>query len=160
LHLLLDSGPLGLITNPLRPPQAQECLDWLDALIDTGAKVYVAEIIDYELRREVLRTQMKTGVLTGLDKLDNTVDLLDYLPLTTAAMRRAAALWARARHQAAPPASDDALDVDIIFTAQALELEAAIGEPALIATTNIKHLSLFADARHWRDIKPETPYQA
>ena len=46
---------------------------------------------------------------------------------------------------------DAALDGDMILAAQAQDLTDQ-GHTTLIATTNVKHLALFADARLWRDI--------
>jgi len=119
-----------------------------------GAEVYIPEIIDYELRREMIRLHLKGGPVAGLVELDTALTELNYLPLTTSVMRRAAELWAQARNQGKPPTRDDALDVDMILSAQALELASSLREPTLIATTNVKHLNLFTTARHWRDIKP------
>lgn len=118
MHLLLDSGPLGLITHPKGGPDAVECVDWFARLLQAGATIYVPEIIDYELRRELLRTHLKGGDRAGLTKLDALVTGRSYLPLTTAVMRRAAALWAQARNQGKPAARDEALDADMILSAQ------------------------------------------
>lgn len=152
--LLLDSGPLGLITHPRGVSEAAACVAWFKAMLKQGAKAYIPEIIDYELRRELIRTHLKSGVVTGLAQLDTLATELTYLPLTTATMRRAAELWARARNQGRQPAADEALDIDMILTAQALELASCLGEATTVVTTNPKHLKLFIDARHWRDIQP------
>ena len=53
------------------------------------------EIADYEVRRELLRANKREG----LARLDALVGLLEYLPITTAAMRQAALFWAQARQQ-------------------------------------------------------------
>lgn len=66
-------------------------------------------------------------------------------------MRQAAAFWAQARNMGQPTAHDAALDGDVILAAQAQSLTNQ-GHTTLIATTNVKHLTLFADARLWRDI--------
>lgn len=71
---------------------------------------------------------------------------LRYAPITTAVMRRAAELWAQARARGRPTADPAALDCDVIIAAQA-ELLGAI-----VVTENARHLALFVDARHWRDI--------
>ena len=145
--ILLDAGPLGLITNPNRSPQSLACTHWLQELIVSGARVVVPEISDYEVRRELLRAQK----LKGLARLDELAGLLQYLPLSTAAMRQAAALWARARQQGQPTAGDKALDGDVILAGQAMTLDAS---DVLIATTNIGHLSRFAPSDLWQNIKP------
>jgi hypothetical protein len=50
----------------------------------------VPEIADYEVRRELLRANR----VSGLARLDGLARLLEYLPLTTAAMRQAVVFWA------------------------------------------------------------------
>ena len=102
------------------------------------------QIADYEVRRELLRAG-KTRGLARLDLLKNT---LDYLPLTTAVMLKAAELWAQARNQGTPTADAKALDCDVILAAQALT------ENGIVATENVGHLSLFVEAKDWRDILP------
>lgn len=75
----------------------------------------------------------------------------ELLPVTTAAMRLAAELWARARQQGQPTAADNTIDCDVILAAQALTL----GSPEIvIATTNIGHLSRFVPAELWQKILP------
>jgi len=43
------------------------------------------------------------------------------------------------------------LDADMILVAQARVLDRE-GDEAVIATTNVRHLALFASARVWREI--------
>jgi hypothetical protein len=76
--------------------------------------------------------------------------VLEYLPLTTRAMRQAALFWAQARQQGLPTAEDKAIDGDVILAAQAMTL----GLPdAVVATTNIGHLSRFVPADFWQNIR-------
>ena len=89
--VLLDAGPLGLVTNPKRSPRAIVCAGWLQALVAAGARVIVPEIADYEVRRELLRANK----LRGIGQLDALARLLEYLPITTAAMHQAACFSAR-----------------------------------------------------------------
>ena len=50
--ILLDTGPLGLLTSPPgRKGNAAVCARWLRSLLAAGARVVVPEIADYELRR-------------------------------------------------------------------------------------------------------------
>ena len=65
-------------------------------------------------------------------------------------MLKAAALWATARRDGVKTADDRELDCDVILAAQALSMDEA--ESLVIATTNVRHLSRFADARIWQDI--------
>lgn len=145
--VVLDAGPLGLVTNPKRSPQSLACAQWLQSLVASGTQVILPEISDYEVRRELLRAQK----LKGLERLDALAGLLQYLPLSTAAMRQAALLWAEARQQGQPTAGDKALDGDVILAGQAMTLEAP---DVLIATTNVGHLSRFVPAEIWQNIKP------
>jgi predicted nucleic acid-binding protein len=144
--VLLDAGPLGLVTNPRRSVRSTACSQWLQGLIAAGARVLLPEIADYEVRRELLRANKAKG----LARLDALAGLLEYLPLTTAAMRQAASFWAQARQQGQPTADDKALDGDVILAAQA----ATLGVPdVVIATTNIGHLSRFAPSELWQNVQ-------
>jgi predicted nucleic acid-binding protein len=147
--VLLDAGPLGLVTHP-RVEQNREAALWLRGLLSAGVPVLVPEISDYEVRRELLRA----GRTRGIDRLDRLAGDLGYLPLTTEAMRLAARFWADARKQGQPTASDESLDADVILAAQAAVLNEDTDEGVVVATTNPRHLSRFVDARLWRDIAP------
>lgn len=103
---MLDAGPLGLVTNPKLSPASVECSDWLQTLVGRGTKILLPEIADYEVRRELLRANK----LRGIERLDALGKFLEYLPLTTAAMRQAARFWAQARQQGQPTASDKTID--------------------------------------------------
>jgi len=63
-------------------------------------------------------------------------------------LKKAAELWGLARAQGTPTAPDPALDGDMIICAHALHF-AEGGDDVEIATTNVGHLSLFANARDW-----------
>jgi predicted nucleic acid-binding protein len=88
----------------------------------------------------------------GLERLDALASLLQYLPLSTAAMRQAAVLWAKARQQGKPTAGDKALDGDVILAGQAITLNAS---DVLIATTNVGHLSRFTPSELWQKIRSD-----
>ncbi|WP_366934013.1 nuclease [Nostoc sp. NMS9] len=116
--ILLDSGPLGLVTNPKLSAESLACTQWLQLLVSSGSRVIIPEIADYEVRRELLRANKVKGI-TRLDELNQ---LLEYLPITTAAMRQAAFFWAQARQQGQPTAGDKTIDGDIILVAQAVTI--------------------------------------
>lgn len=146
--VLLDSGPLGLLsTSPGKKGEAAACKQWLWSSLAAGARVVVPEITDYEVRRELLRA----GKVKSVARLDALAATTEYLPLTTAAMRKAAELWARARQKGQPTAGDDTIDVDVILAAQALTLGAGA---VVIATTNVSHLARFVPAELWQNIVP------
>jgi predicted nucleic acid-binding protein len=145
--VLLDSGPLGLLSHPHNSPQPVACRQWAARLQAAGRRVIVPEITDYEVRRELLRANKPLSVVL----LDALAQQLEYLPLTTAARRRAAELWAQARQQGQPTAGDNTIDADMILAAQALTL----GAPAVVvATTNVGHLSRFVPAELWQNVAP------
>ncbi len=144
--VLLDAGPLGLVTNPNSSPLALECVQWLRTLVLAGSRVIVPEIADYEVRRELLRANKPRG-LALLDTLATKAELL---PITTLAMREAARLWALARQQGQPTAGDKTIDADMILAGQALMLGVS---DFVIATTNVGHLSRFVPAELWRNIQ-------
>src|SRR5438128_1952984 len=145
--VLLDSGPLGLVTNPKGSLEADLCNRWLIALLANGVQVKIPEIADYEVRRELLRADK----LNGLKRLDELKNFLDYVPLTTQTMLKAAEFWAQVRKQGKPTADDKALDGDVILAAQASLITNA-GHGAIIATTNVGHLSRFVNAKEWKSI--------
>jgi len=147
--VLLDTGPLGLLTHPRRV-RREEPFRWLVGLRRANVRVAAPEIADYELRRELVRA----GQADGVGRLDALEEQLVYLPITTSVMRRAANLWADARNRGKPTAPDPALDGDVILAAQALVLEEELGEGVFVATTNPEHISRYVAAGDWRDVGP------
>lgn len=145
--ILLDTGPLGMVTNPKANSICQDCKRWLSGLEALGDRVALPEISDYELRRELLRA----GKQQGIRQLDQLKETIAYLPITTEVMTKAAELWAEARNQGYPIASSDALDGDVILAAQAVILRSQ-GYDAIIATTNVGHLNRFTIAKTWQEI--------
>ena len=143
--VFLDAGLIGLVTNPKLSPESTLCTRWLQALIISDSRVIIPEIADYEVRRELLRANK----VKGIARLDELANSLEYLPITTAAMRQAAMFWAQARQQGQPTAGDKTIDSDMILAAQATTLDVV---DVVIATTNVGHLSRFAPADLWRNI--------
>jgi predicted nucleic acid-binding protein len=123
LIILLDAGPLSMITNP------------------------IPEIADYEVRRELLRAPNNEAI----GRLEALKGLLSYAPITTQVMLKAAEFWASARNTGRQSAVDALLDADMILAAQAKVL-GGDGDEAMIATTNVRHLASFAHPRIWREI--------
>jgi predicted nucleic acid-binding protein len=122
--------------------------DMVRSLLLKGYKVKLPEIADYEVRRELLRANK----LTGVQRIDDWKERLEYLPITTPVILKAAQLWAESRQAGIPTADPKELDGDVILAAQGL-LVGEDGEDVVIATTNVGHLSRFVDAREWRDIE-------
>jgi len=115
-------------------------------LLNSGVEVIIPEIADYEVRRSFLLSELKKSLV----RLNEFKQILTYLPITTKIMLKAAELWAEARKLGKPTADVHALDGDVILTAEALQVQ------AVIATENVGHLSLFANARYWKEISIES----
>ncbi len=147
--IILDAGPLGIISNPKATPENQMARALLNQWLSRGAAVVVPQIADYEVRRELLRA----GKSTGIARLDALRAKLTFWPITPEAIERAAHLWAWARRQGHPATSNAALDADMILIAQAEETAQARDAPIVIATGNVRHLTPFANVRQWQDVR-------
>ncbi len=142
MNLLLDTGILGQLCHPATQTN-RPVMDWVDAIleVDSNDRIFLPEVCDYEIRRELLRLCRKAPKYrASINRLDELCDLLEYLPLDTATMRKASEFWADVRVQGRPTAPDAALDGDVILAAQA----SLVG--GTVVTTNRKHLSLFVPA--------------
>jgi len=139
--VMLDTGPLGKLAHPRPHPEISA---WFKGLLKANITIIIPEIADYEVRRSLLLAELEKSVI----RLNQLKYVLTYQPLTTEIMLKAAELWASARKQGKPTADPNALDGDVILAAQALQVG------AVIATENVGHLSLFVDAKHWREILP------
>lgn len=140
--IMLDSGPLGQLAHHHSAP---EITAWHRSLLAAKRTLIVPEISDYEVRRNLILhdRQKSLGILDGFK------DSLVYQPITTAAMLRAAELWADARRRGRSTADPKELDGDVILAAMALEAG------AIVATENVGHLSRYVTAKHWRHILPK-----
>lgn len=146
--ILLDTGPLGLVSNPNASSNSIACNFWAQGKITAGVRVLVPEICDYEVRRELLRAGKQLGVAS----LDMVKVNFGYLPISTQVMLKAAEFWAHARRIGKPTAHNLRLDADVILAAQAAIL-IADGHDVMVATDNVSHLSIFVPAARWQDIK-------
>jgi predicted nucleic acid-binding protein len=147
--VLLDAGPTGDASNVPSNPAGVRCRRWLRGLIVGGTEVVVPAIADYEVRRELVRA----GMAGSVARLDQLRGLYTFLPLTDAALLRAAEFWAFVRNRGQQTAHDQALDGDAILAAQA-SLCGSPDDEVIIATTNVGHLARFPgiDARQWDTI--------
>src|SRR5262245_26359665 len=110
LAVVLDAGPLGLLCHRTGVAAADQCKKWFRDHVSRGTSFYITEVTDYEVRRELLR--LKKSVSVGrLDALHRTA-ADTYLPIHTAAIRKAAELWATARQTGHPTADPRELDAD------------------------------------------------
>ncbi len=145
--LLLDSGVIGRLCHNARSVSQPARALMHDLLSRPEFRLFLPEIIDYEVRRKLLHlASVGRASRRSLDHLDGLSRLLIYLPLDTATMRRAAELWADARALGLPTAADAALDIDVILAVQALSVGGTV------VTTNTRHLSRFVTAKTWEEL--------
>jgi hypothetical protein len=111
-------------------------------------------ICDYEVRRGIMVAIGKGASSDGLKELDFLPNFIDYLPVVQKVSEQASKFWAEARLQGTPTADNKILDADMLIVAHCHFLQKENpGQYVVIATTNTKHLSLFAEAQHWQNIK-------
>jgi predicted nucleic acid-binding protein len=146
--IVLDTGVLGMLVHPAESGEPRECKTWLKRIVLRGASVYVPEIADYELRRELLRIKSSESI----KRLDELKSRLRYVPITTEAMLKAAEFWATVRSAGKPTADEKALDADAILAAQSTLVPESGDAKVVVATTNVGHLSRFVEARSWLEI--------
>ena len=96
---------------------------------------------------------IRSRKMTSIAELNEFQKDYIYLPLTTAAMLKAAELWALTRQKGQPTAHDENIDVDVILAAQALT-SGILPANIIVATINVRHISRFVAAELWTNIKP------
>ena len=140
--VLLDAGPLGMVSHPRA---SVAIVEWLARLVAAGIPVMIPEIADYEVRRELLRAGRRRGV----ERLDQLRMGLGFVPITSDAMLCAAAFWADARRRGRATAGDQSLDADVILAGQAATLGPG---QVVVASSNPRHIARFVPAQRWQDI--------
>jgi predicted nucleic acid-binding protein len=158
MYVLLDSSVLGVLTSPLKnlstakANEIERCTNWFYGLLAKGINVCTSEISDYEVRRELIR--IKSDGLSILDDFRKQ-ELIEFLPVTSEVLQKAAELWAEIRNKHISTADDKNIDADIIISAQwYLLTQDYPGQAIYLATKNIKHLRLIAEdyAQEWQNI--------
>lgn len=151
--VFIDSGVLGKLCNPNRTEETIAVNNWLFSLLSKGVFVVSSCVCDYEVRRSLILESLRKHNINSLEDLDEIKKLVIFLPLSNEVTMEAAKLWAEARIQGTPTADDKSLDADVIICAQYKLLEREYsGRYIVIATTNVKHLERFAEAKEWRKI--------
>lgn len=152
--VLIDSGVLGKLCNPNSSPEVEAARERLYTLLAKGVYIVSSQICDYEVRRSLILNSLRGFSSEGIDNLNKLSEFIDFLPLNNTVLLKASKLWAEARIQGIPTADDKSLDADIIICAQYKVLEQEYpGRYIVIATTNIKHLSRFTEAKEWQEIE-------
>lgn len=135
--LALDSNVLGYLCHPRAHADVKA---WFGRAV-TAHAMYLPELADYELRRKLMHIESR-----GLIVLDELPEAITYLPIDTAMMRDAAALWAELRRRGLAVAGDRTLSGDVILAAQAR----AVG--ATVVTENVKDIARMVPAVRWQDV--------
>lgn len=150
--IVLDTFPASSVAKrPGKTPTLSDrCRQWVEDCEAAGHTVLVPAISYYEAVREL---EMREAHAQAARLRAFCLTPERFIPLTTAHLEMAARLWGEARRGGMPTASDDALDGDVILTAQALSLGLSPSD-YIIATTNTTHLSRFAHAGDWTSITP------
>jgi predicted nucleic acid-binding protein len=148
--VLLDAGPLGLLSVAGEHGLGGECRRWLEDLDANDAEVLVPDLALYEARRELRRL----GATAKLARLEMVLQGIDQTPVTTEAWRLAEDFWALARRARMPTAGPESLDADAILAAVAATIGGE-GDEVVIATTNPRHFGRFPGilAREWRQVR-------
>lgn len=147
--IILDSGIISTLCKQLNIPEVVECQKWFQRLNARGAYFTASELCDYEVRRELIRRYK----LDEVQKLDELRKEIDFLPLTHEVILKASKLWAKARENHKPTSNLKNIDIDMFISAQwEILKEDCPGQHVIIATTNTKHLKLFAEAEEWENI--------
>jgi hypothetical protein len=157
LIIFLDTNTLDFLCNPNDLPESTQCKKWFQTYYSRGVSFYTSDICDYEIRRGLHANSIRNNKISnGLPFLDNLrVDgYIVFLSVTQTVLDSAAMLWAKS--SAASKSNKDVknIDVDIIISAhyQILQ-EEYLGQRVVVATTNIKDLSIYCEAANWQDIK-------
>ncbi len=143
MNYVLDTGPLGLLAHE-RLAHNEPIQTWMTEEVAGGAKFFISEAADYEVRRELTRL-IEAGKLpsTRLQRLDRLARMYTFLTVSTKMWKRAAIFWAEARSKGKPTAPDHALDIDVLIAAQAREINATV------VTSNAAHIGRWVPVKPW-----------
>jgi hypothetical protein len=155
--VFIDSNTLGLISNPHTNwadkkynPDAENCQRWFANLLRRSVRFVTSDICNYEIHRGLVSSVKSGKDAPGLE----TNEDLEFLPVTSDVLELAANLWAEASSLGRQTSDPKNIDVDMIISAQYQMLcDDYPGQRVIVATTNLKHLSIFCEAANWQDIK-------
>lgn len=153
--VILDSKPLGEICNSLNQAKTRPLIQFLR---ERKIALRVAEITDYELRRE-LNLQKLTKGINNLNKFRQRQEII---PLDSESLLVATDLWAELRREAQPTADNKNIDCDVIMVAQALSLAKQF-EQIIMLTIDVKDLVRFkkfgVEVWDWKQALSDCKYQ-
>ena len=133
--VVLDSLPLAELC---RRKIKNEVGNLLLFLRNKKIALRVAEITEYELRRELLRAERYRSD-NRLNKFYLTERII---PIDRLALIKASEIWAEVRNSGMPTASNERIDIDTIMVAQSLTLKKDF-EEVIILTGDPEDISRF-----------------
>ncbi len=146
--VVLDTGVVGLITNPTRNAGADACRAWLKRLLAANVFVGLPDVVDYELRRELVLNDA-VNALQALDALRSAIEVL---PVAPDVLARAASMWATLRRTGLSTADRHALDIDVIVAASTIVAAEALSLDPVVVTANAKHIGRMVRALSWDNL--------
>lgn len=155
--VFLDTNTLDFLCNPNDLPESIKCKEWFYTYYSRGVNFCTSDICDYEIRRGLIANSIRNNKISeGLSFLDDLrIDgYIVFSPVTKEVLEVAAELWARS--SVASKSNKDAknIDVDIIISAHyQLLSDNQPGQRVVVATTNVKDLSIYCEAANWQDIR-------
>jgi hypothetical protein len=142
LLIVLDSTLLWLLVRTSNHAKVQQARSWVSARLTAGHQLAVAEITDYETRRELVRK----NATAQIRRLDALINQSEFLSIDRNTMLNAATI-ANMRNSGYQTAADSALDADVILGAQALiRSRRHGGSSVVVATENARHLTRICNA--------------
>ncbi len=142
--IVLDSTPLAELC---RKKPKQEVIDLLKFIDDSDFIIKIAEITEYEVRRELLRTK-KDKACRRLGRYHLTERTI---PINREALILASEIWAELRNSGKSTASNQRIDCDTIMIAQSLSLKKYFDE-IIVLTSDPEDISRFCQygIKVWR----------
>ena len=156
--VFLDTNTLNFLCNPNQLAEAVECETWFYTYYPRGVAFYTSALCDYEIRRGLIaasiRDRKDADGISILNRRRND-GYIAFLPITQEVLDLASELWARSSVNSQSNKDVKNIDVDIIISAQyQLLRNENLGQRVIMATTNIKDLSIYCDeAANWQDIR-------
>ncbi|MBW4475832.1 MAG: hypothetical protein KME54_02900 [Tolypothrix brevis GSE-NOS-MK-07-07A] len=77
--VFIDSGVLGILANPNKFGEANDCEQWLYRLLSQGVYVCSSELCDYEVRRSLVLASQKKPELNSIQNLDELREIICFL---------------------------------------------------------------------------------
>ena len=155
--VFLDTNTLNFLCNPNKLSEAIACEKWFYTYYSRGVTFTTSDICDYEIRRGLVASSIRSRKESeGLSLLNNlrTDGYINFLTVTKEVLDIASELWARSSVNSKSNKDVKNIDVDIIISAHyQLLSDNQPGQRVIVATINIKDLSIYCEAANWQDIK-------